>query len=89
MQLSTLDASAVKARLAEGNPKDPFVLKMLSFIDVSRKKKLKLHSQFRKRSCRRAIVGLPGNLFVRPPHEARGGSMSVLIVADSRSLQEQ
>jgi hypothetical protein len=32
-RLSTLDARAVKAKLADGNPKDPIVLKMLSFLD--------------------------------------------------------
>jgi hypothetical protein len=43
--LVTLDASAAKAKLAKGNPKDATVLKMLSFIDgQAKKQKVKSHS---------------------------------------------
>jgi hypothetical protein len=43
--LTTLDASAAKAKLASGNPRDPNVLKMLSFIDGNRKKKKVSHTR--------------------------------------------
>jgi hypothetical protein len=64
-------------------------VEMLSFIDGQPKKqKLScIHSPEKDLAEEQSLVCLA--MYSCAPHEAREGSMSVLIVADRRSLQEQ